>query len=98
MQRLALQHHGCPVAVVLAEDLESAEVDALVLATFILGFDYFAHALAAGVIDVKRLSTSTQINLLQLIFKVPNHLHAIYAGHATLNVIAKRIGVSVGLG
>ena len=43
------------------------------------------------VIDVIGRAAAAQIHLLQLVFEVPLHLHAVDGGHAAVNIVALRV-------
>src|SRR5947209_2797861 len=94
MQRLAFKR-DLSYGIIFAVSLKPTDVDALLFAGPGLGLDHFADSLASRVVDVKGLSTSAQLYLLQLVLEVPAHLHAVDGSHAAMHVAALCVCIGV---
>src|SRR5215510_14986064 len=75
MQRFALQRDRVRTncAIMLAEELKGAQVDALLGKPRSL-LPHLAHALPRGVVYIEGSTATTEIGLLQLILVVPVHV------------------------
>ncbi len=99
MQGLPLQGHHGAIAVVLAVDLKSAEVDPFILSRAVRSFGELADAPAGGVVYIiGRLRRARVDRLpgggLQLIHEIPLHQRKMgNGGHVAVGVVAVRFGI-----